>query len=186
MLTEGTRLAMARRPGVRAFLRIGLIALMLLPNRIYTAFGGANADDWAVPPTLPGAPDCGVGGLGRFLAPYAGKVVLTNVNDVPELLYRTGILTVGSLYHRNAAGFMRLRAAWRSMPSDREPDAVRATGAVLVLVCPRPGTGSRWALVRDLPPQTLLDRLERGEVPPWLTEVAREPASGHVLYAVNP
>jgi hypothetical protein len=195
MLTECTRLLKRRSQALQAASRIGLIALMLVPNRAYTALGGAQADDWDVPATGPGTPDCGVGSLGPFLAPYAGHVVLTNVNDVPELLYRTGILTVGSLYYtnapgliplRSAAGFMRLRAAWRSLPSQSEPEAVRATGATFVLVCPRAGAPGRWSMVRDLPEQSLLDQLERGEVPPWLRAVAWERESGHILYAIMP
>lgn len=184
MLTEWTRLLAARPAMVQAVARIGTIALMLLPNRVYSGLGGAAADDWSAAATASGAPSCQVSGLAPFLAPYAGAVVLTGVNDVPELLYRTGIITVGSLYHRNAAAFARLRAAWRSMPSDTVPDAVRATGATLVLACPRAGAATRWLLVRGLPPETLLDRLERGEVPPWLRQVASRPASGHVLYAI--
>ena len=106
---------------------------------------------------------------------------------MPELLYRTGILTVGSLYLRNVAAFMRLRAAWRSGPSDAVPEAVRATGATLVLVCTHAGVhAGRSSLVGDLPPETLLDRLNRGQVPPWLKEVAKDPASGHVLYRIVP
>ena len=82
---------------------------------------------------------------------------------------------------------MRLRAAWRSGPSDTVPEAVRATGATLVLACPLPGPyAGRSSLVADLPPETLLDRLNRGEVPSWLKEVARDRASGHVLYRILP
>jgi hypothetical protein len=40
-------------------------------------------------------------------------------------------------------------------------------------------------LVQDLPASTLLDRLNRGEVPEWLTETARDHESGYVLYRVG-
>jgi hypothetical protein len=125
--------------------------------------------------------DCSVSGLAGMLAPYAGQVVLADVNDSPELLYRTGVETVGSLYHRNVAGFLRLRAAWRSLPSDGVPPEVAASGAALVLFCP---AAQRSPLVGDLPPDTLLDRLNHGAVPPWLHQVAADPASGNVLYRV--
>jgi len=131
----------------------------------------------------PAHPGCGVSQLGRMLAPYAGKVVLTDVNEVPELLYRTRIDLVGSLYLRNAPGFMRLRAAWRSLPSPIVPPAIRAAGIRYVLFCRHQ---RRSSLVSDLPADTLLDRLARSEVPPWLHPVASDPASGHVLYAVVP
>ena len=185
ILTECTRL-LARRPRiVRAAARIAVIALMILTHPASVGLEEADATDWAASQRAAGAPDCRVDKLGPMLAPYAGQVVLTNVDDVPELLYRTGILTVGSLYLRNVAAFMRLRAAWRSGPSDVVPEAVWATGATLVLVCPLSGPyAGRSALVDDLPPETLLDRLNSGEVPPWLKEVARDPASGHVLYRI--
>jgi hypothetical protein len=187
ILTECTRLLAMRPQIAQAAARIGVIALMMLTYPGYRALGEARADNWAASRQPVGAPDCRVGGLGSMLAPYAGRVVLTDVNDVPELLYRTGILTVGSLYLRNVPAFMRLRAAWRSGPSDTVPEAVRATGATLVLACPRPVRyAGRSSLVADLPPETLLDRLNRGEVPPWLKEVARHPASGHVLYRIVP
>ena len=113
-----------------------------------------------------------------LLDPYAGRIVLTEPNDTPEVLYRTGVLTVGSFYHRNAAAFMRLRAAWHSKPGTMPDAAVIATGASLFLVCPRAERSSRLA---DLPRDTLLDQLWAGEVPPWLRRIGAEP-SGYVLY----
>jgi hypothetical protein len=186
ILTECTRLLATRPPVVQSAARIGMVALMILTYPAYQALGG-DADHRAASEKPAGAPDCRVSGLGPMLAPYAGQIVLTDVDDVPELLYRTGILTVGSLYLRNVAAFMGLRAAWRSGPSDTVPEAVRATGATLVLACPRSGPfAERSPLVRDLPPETLLDRLNAGEVSPWLKEVARDPASGHILYRIVP
>ncbi len=174
MLTESTRLLARHTVAVQVSARIGLIALMLLPAPVYSAVDGG-------PPKT--VADCPVSGLGPMLAPYAGRVVLANVNDGPELLYRTGILVVGSLYFRNLDAFMRLRAAWRTEPSAIEPEAVRVTLATLVLACTHAG---RSALVADLPPETLADRLARGEVPSWLSEAARDPASGNVLYRIVP
>jgi hypothetical protein len=116
-----------------------------------------------------------------LLRPHAGQIVLADVGYTPELLYRTDLLTVGSLY-RNITGFMRLRGAWRSEPSDAVPEAVRATRASLVLACPH---SSRSPLVADLPPDTLWDRLDRNEPPPWLRLIADDPASGFVLYGIR-
>ena len=127
-------------------------------------------------------PSCSVRLLGPLLAPYAGQVVMADVNDSPELLYRTELRTVGSLYHTHVAAFMRLRAAWRSAPSEHVPEAVRATRASLLLFCPHT---SRSALVADLPPNTLWDRLNRGEPPVWLEEIGEDPRSGHVLYRIG-
>jgi hypothetical protein len=74
------------------------------------------------------------------------------------LLYRTRILTVGSLYHRNAAAYMRLRDAWRAEPGDTEPEAVRATRARFLLAC----KGSpRLGLVSDFAEHNTSGRINR-------------------------
>jgi len=127
-------------------------------------------------------PPCDGAASTQLLARAAGQVVLTDPNSVPELLYRTQILTVGSLYHRNAAAYIRLRNAWRAEPGDTEPDAVRATRARFVLACKG---GPRWALGKDLPKKTLLDALIAGTPPVWLTIVAEDVGSGFVLYRVK-
>jgi len=127
------------------------------------------------------AKSCKLADVAAMLAPYAGDVVLADVNNTPELLYRTRVRTVGSLYHRNMAAFLRLRAAWRSGPTDTVPPAVAATDASLVLFCP---TAQRSSMVAGLPTDTLLDRLNRDAVPPWLRQVAADPASGNILYRI--
>jgi len=177
MLTECTLLLTRQPRAVQAAARIGLIALMLLPDPAYSASGWLAADGG--PPKI--EPGCPVSGLGPMFAPYAGQVVLAEADVGPELLYRTGVLIVGSRYFRNIDGFMRLRAAWRSRPSAAEPEAVRVTRATLVLACAHDG---RVSLVADLLPDTLSDRLGRGEAPAWLIEVARDPASENVLYRI--
>lgn len=166
-----------RLPARQSFARIALVALFfVLPFLPYSVGASAKA---AAPGSVP---SCSLRDAGSWLAPYAGQIVLANVSDTPELLYRSGVKTVGSLYHRGIAGYMRLRAAWRSLPSPTPPEAVRQTRASYVLFCPRPG---RSEMVADLPPITLLDRLQQGDVPPWLEQVAEHSASGHVLYRVK-
>ncbi len=133
------------------------------------------------------APSCDVADLTPILAPFGNAVVLANVNDTPALLYRTQVRTVGSLYHRNPAAFMRLWRAWRSRPgtawSDDHPTPeVDATEATLLIFCPTP---KRSIFVQDLPPDTLADWLSWGQVPRWLQEVARDPASGNIVYRIN-
>jgi hypothetical protein len=133
----------------------------------------------AKPPSS--APSCSLTGMVPLLLSHAGQVVLADVSDTPELLYRTPVRTVGSLYHRNPMAFLRLRAAWRSVPSETIGSAVAATGASLVLACEGAG---RSSMVADLPPVTLLDRLERGEAPRWLHRIAADSRSGQVMYEV--
>jgi hypothetical protein len=118
-----------------------------------------------------------------LLSQAAGAVVLAHPNLTPELLYRTPVLTVGSLYHRNAEAYMRARAAWRAEPGREVPEAVQATRARFVLACKG---APRSRLVKDLPKTTLLDVLSAGTPPAWLTPVAEDAQSGFVLYRVEP
>jgi hypothetical protein len=161
------------RPRARALLRIGVVAVFLLgPFSGLLADDGSDDDDDTT---------CSVQDALPLLAQFTGRVVLADVDDTPELLYRTGVLTVGSLYHSNIAAFMRLRAAWRSSASLVEPEAVRATGAAAILACPG---AARSLLVRDLPPRTLLDQLDQDRPPPWLALVGRG-ADGSTLYRLR-
>ncbi len=165
---------------VRAGARVSLIAVFVLlpcgialPGVLSSAHAAASAS----------APTCSLSAGAALVADRAGQVVLTDPGITPELLYRTQVLTVGSYYHRNVAAFMRARAAWRSAASDTVPDAVRSTEATLVLFCP---SQTRSLLVAELPPDTLLDRMNRGQVPPWLRPVGKDPRSGYALYEVMP
>jgi len=103
---------------------------------------------------------------------------------VPELLYRTPIRTVGSLYHRNAVAYLRLRDAWDSPPSDTVPAAVRATEAAYILICP-----SRAPPPAPGPADTLWDRLRADRSPPWLTRAgsgeATADAAAPVLWRIQ-
>jgi hypothetical protein len=163
--------------------RVALLAVAMLATRADALFARKPAA------AAPAGAACNLREAATLLAPFGEAVVLADVNDVPELLYRTRVRTVGSLY-LNVAGFGRLRAAWRSMPGAEPPEAVgagapeavRATGASLVLFCRRPG---RSLLVADLPAETLLDRLGRGDVPAWLEPVA-PPGGGYALYRIRP
>ena len=118
-----------------------------------------------------------------LLAPYPGAVVLANVNEGPELLYRTRIQIVGSIYHEGIAGFMRLRAAWNARDLTTVPPEVRATDARFILICP--GAPAGTAIVFG-PATTLLDRLNRNDPPPWLHSVAPAQEHGWVLYEIDP
>jgi hypothetical protein len=63
------------------------------------------------------------------------------------------------------------------------PETVKATGASLLLFCPS-ANAIRLRMVADLPPDTLLDRLDRHDVPRWLEELGHDTASGNVLYRI--
>ena len=127
-------------------------------------------------------PSCSLHNIAPLLAPAAGQVVLAQPEDTPELLYRTHVFTVGSLYHHGITGFMKDYAAWRVMPGSAVPPAVAATGASYVLFCPQPG---RYLLVADLPDTTLWDALEKATPPSWLQEAGHN-QDGWTLYKIVP
>ena len=145
-------------PAAAAAARLALIFVFLLATRT-PLLHKAKAE------ALPPSPSCDLLHIGPMLAPFAGKVVLADVSATPELLYRTGILTVGSLYQHGVPGFLRARAAWRSVPGAKAPPELAAAQARLILFCPAPG---RYALVADLPPDTLWDALDHNRIPGWL------------------
>ncbi len=155
--------------------RVGMVLALLLGPVLLPAVAAAS----------PGAPGtaCRISGAAALLAPYPDQVVLSDVNDTPELLYRTRARTVGSLYHRAPRGFMRLRAAWRAEPGEVPGPAMASTRATLLLACPG---AARSGLVADLPRTTLSDRVQAGAPPPWLHRLADAGPGGYVLYAVTP
>ena len=149
-----------------------LAATLLLPlSNSFIPAAGANE---------PAGKRCGFQGVHDLLAPYAGQVVLSDAGDTPELLWRSDVLTVGSLFHRNPTGFMRLLDAWRSEPGQTVPPAVLAARAQLILFCP---TAPVFRVFAMAPRPTLAARLHAGVVPPWLHQVGTT-AGGFVLYDV--
>lgn len=156
-----------------ALLRPALLALFLAAPPISGAL-------LATPAEAVSLKQCDLAEAAKLLAPYPGAVVLTNVNDGPELLYRTRIKIVGSLYHSGIAGFMRLRAAWRVRDLDQPPPELRATGAQYILACP----GSPRPGLIDGPPTTLFDRLNSGDAPTWLHPVATQKSPNVLLYKI--
>ena len=154
-----------------------LLFLLLAPLATYVIVHRAEA-------TKPGETDtCSIRHAVGMLRPFAGQIVLADVNDTPELLYRTPLLTVGSLYHRDEAGYLRLRTAWQASALDSVPAAVTATGATLVLFCDR---AKRSFMVAGLPTDTLWDRLRRQQPPLWLQQVAVDPVAGLRLFRILP
>ena len=155
---------LAHRPLCAALGRVGTAIIgILFPWLVVMLMG---------PPAAPRRDTlCHLDAAVGMLDQAAGQIVLTNPNYVPELLYRTRILTVGSLYLRGWQGLARLHDAWESHDWDQPGPAMEATEARYVLVCRQvAGDGD-----------TLLDRLARGEKPAWLREVASDP-SGFVLF----
>jgi hypothetical protein len=158
--------------------RIALLALILL-----CPFLAAQAKkSMASPHPDKAYPSCSLHDIASLLAPASGQVVLAPPEDTPELLYRSHILTVGSLYHHGILGFMKDRVAWRVSPGTSVPGAVMDTGARYVMFCPAPG---RYPLVADLPADTLWAALNRNAPPPWLRALGTN-KDGWTLYKIVP
>jgi hypothetical protein len=158
----------------KAMVRLSvIIAFLVLPKMFVLLFqkNGQQAELMA---------NCHVNDIRPALSKARNAVVLTEFNDAPELLWRTDVRTVGSLYHRGIEAFMLARNAWRSEPSQTAPGTVLATGATFILACDANG---RPSFVADLPPSTLQDRLSRHDVPAWLHEVGH--AGGYHLYSIE-
>ena len=166
---EKPSLAMLGRLGVLlAVLGVPEMAAMASPAAMKQA-GGARY------------PSCSLREIAPLLAPVGRNIVLAEAQDTPELLYRSGIETVGSLYQHGVPGYLRDRDAWRAVPGDQVPPALQATGASYVLFCPEPG---RYLPVADLPKTTLWDALEANGPPVWLKLLGSD-AAGWRLYAVQ-
>ncbi len=166
------------RQGTAMVARLGLLALI-----VGAPLGAAVA---VAPSGRPAKPDghaqaCGLHDIGVLLDPLGHAVVLANMEITPELLYRTKLTAIGSLYQHGVPDFLTARAAWRAVPGDREPPSMAATGAGYVLFCPSSG---RFAPVADLPTTTLWDALEAGRPPPWLA-LAGTNDQGWRLYRIT-
>jgi len=172
-------LRFAARPVLAGLARISTLMLVLGVPELAASAGPAPK---AASGPVRAFPSCSLRHIAPLLAQAAGKVVLAGPEDAPELLYRTQVETVGSLYMHAVPAFMRDRAAWRAVPGTTVPPEMTASGAAYVLFCPSPG---RYGLVADLPKTTLWDALEAGTPPPWLTPAGKD-AAGWTLYWVIP
>ncbi len=166
----------AARPSRAALLRVGLVWAPVVLVYVPGMAAAALRPDPAKP-----AGHCSLQSATRLLAPTAGQIVLTDPGLVPELIYRTEAIGVGSLYHHGLRAFMRDRAAWRTPAGAAEPTAVRATEATFVLFCAARGNDS--ALVAGAKQGALWHLLAANTPPPWLKRVGQ--AGGYQLYLIR-
>jgi len=166
-----------KRPLPAMLARLGLIFFMLVAPELPLLAAPLHT---AAKPVARAS--CSLRHIAPMLAPYAGAIVLAEPTDTPELLYRSNILTVGSLYQHGVPAFLRARAAWRSQNLTDEPSAVAATGAAFILFC---GGEGRDLTLSDLPRDTLWDALAAGKPPKWLVIQASDPKSGWQLFRIQ-
>ena len=163
-----------RSPTRQSVFRLAIIAGCFLGPQLPAMASGSSGHSADI------MGNCHVADIAPALRQQSNAIVLTEINDAPEILWRTPVRTVGSFYHRSIGAFIRARNAWRTGPSSSLPPAVLATGATHILACEMNG---RTPLVSDLPPATLQDRLDHHQVPSWLHEVAH--SGGYYLYRID-
>lgn len=161
-------------------IRPGLLALFLFGPMLAAAFYRPETRYSATGPTDDHR-QCLMSDAARLLVPLAGSVVMADLNIGPELLYRTRVKIVGSLYLRGTAGAMRLRAAWRARDLETVPEELRVAGVQYVLTCP----GTERSSFVDGPETTLFDRLNHGNPPIWLRQLPGAAGSAWALYEVS-
>ncbi len=141
----------AGRPGGAVLVTAATAALAAGPFVVSDLFESAS---WN--------PETGPSCTTRLAAPalerYAGRIVLADFSQSPEVLFFSRAVTVAGPYHRAET---RILASLDAMDETRFADAMPAsfgkTGAVAVLVCPA------WMARRE---GTLAAALAAGRVPP--------------------
>lgn len=166
----------ATRPQRAAFARVGMIALLLI-----VPYAPSFATAATAPIRKAGPPRCTLRHIAPLLRPAAGAVVLTPVEDVPELLYRTRIIAVGSLYQHGIGGYLHAWRAWRAPGNAAEPAAFVATRATYVLFC---RGRQQNLLARNGRKSSLWSMLSTRRTPAWLVLVGHRRTSGFRLYRV--
>jgi len=158
--------------------RLAMLAALFLLPEVPALAGTAPA------PVMAGGPfpSCDLRGIDALLGADKKTVVLAQAEVTPELLYRTPVETVGSLYQHGLPGYLRLAAAWASPPGAAEPAAVKLTKAKIILFCRRP---QRYAPVAGSDGATLWDALQGGQPPAWLRLEGQDPATGWQVFEIR-
>jgi hypothetical protein len=167
----------AAQPRRAASARIGAIMLVLLAPYAPSFARAAGAS-----PTPDKPPSCRLRHIAPMMRAAAGAVVLSPPADVPELLYRTRIIAVGSLYQHGIDGYLRAWHAWRAPAAAGESAAFAASGARFVLFCPG---GPHDPLAGHARKTALWAMLSAHHPPSWLTLVANDGKNGFSLYQVR-
>ncbi|HET9147169.1 MAG TPA: hypothetical protein VFN77_03900 [Acetobacteraceae bacterium] len=176
-LSDASR-RLAARPARAAAARIGMIFTCLIaPYTPSIAMAAVHA-----PRRDAKLPSCAMRHIAPLLAPTSGQVVLARMGETPELLYRSRIITVGSLYQHGIPAYLRARAAWRSPVKSYPSPAVIATRARFVLFCP----ARHYAPVKGAPKNSLWNELSRNRPPAWLKQTGADKSTGFRLYRISP
>ncbi len=179
MMLSDISIRLHHKPLQAMFGRVGFIfAMLVLPMLPLLQPATTQA---AVSGTLH---SCAMRHINSLLAPLGAAIVIAPPDATPELLFRSQITTVGSLYQHGVPALIRLSDAWRAVPGAEVPSAVVATGASYVLFC-TPAVAQRSLMVTGLPTTTLWDDLAAHQPPPWLHLVVQDPATGWQLYKIT-
>lgn len=131
-----------------------------------------HADAMAVRAAVPAATLAQVQGGTKCdysrLAALPKGLVFTTINPGPTILWQTSHSIVAAGYHRNQAPMLAVIRALSGGPKLAEP-IVRATKADYVVTC---SSEKGLAVLREVGPDDLANRLAEGRPPSWLRPVA--------------
>ena len=166
---------------------LALISFLILPNLVgdVDAAFGLGVQSSAERREKDVQRSCRLEDARMLLYSIPGRTVLADVNIGPALLYKTDINIVGAFYHAGIKGYMKQKAAWGASDSVAKPSEIVASGADYILICPEPPMRKNHLSEKEQTHTTLLERLNTGEVPSWLSAVPHSARTDWVLYQIR-
>ena len=155
---------------LRTALRVGSVIIMATGPLI-----GSGMLRQALPVEKTGKP-CDLPGISHFLAQkFANRphILLNFIYSGPELLFRTHHSVVATPYHRNTDGIVDTIHFLAAVDDDQAKKIAKKRQVDLVLICAEDPEASNYRAKDGS--ETLLMRLEAGQVPAWLQSIPLPP-----------
>lgn len=176
LLTLIARVQHSTQPIVRVGGTLGAIVLTPLGLAAMCSFvlpDKAEGDE-----AQPAAAACRTKGV-EALSRLPTTTIFAPIDMGPDILLRTPHSVIGTPHHRNVAGIAAIIRGFL-LPPDQAARAIGAGQATIIAYCPGMSELANDAKTR---PDGLYARLERGQVPKWLTPVPA--AYGMKLYRID-
>ncbi len=163
-----------RLAGTARVLALTAAAAFLAAGPLAAGAGGLYAKMNSGEGKRAGGGSCFLQAMTNYLngPPWSGRsrTVLASPNFGPEILYRTNHKVIGTLHHRNGVGILDSVRILGGADEAVVLRLVRRRGIELILICLNSGSGGYIRGRADK--RILYRRLERGEPPAWLEEIA--------------
>jgi hypothetical protein len=124
---------------------------------------------------------CAVPAWLRQLDRYPAGVMMTFIDLSPRIIVHSGQRPLIGPYHRNGKAIADVMEGWIGSP-DNAREIARRYGAAYVMICP--GT-SESTIYTSRGPSGFYARLEKGEVPAWLTRLPLPKGVPYRLYRIT-